>query len=112
MFVACESDEEAHYLCGALNSAPFRCFVAAYTIETQLSTHPMRYVHVPKFDGADPGHRALADASRAAHVDVAAGAEPDELAVDSAAAALWGLGAREVEAMHSFLDRLLKRAAE
>src|SRR5262249_9667252 len=63
ILVACESDEEAHYLCGVLNSIPVRLFVAAYAVETQISTHTVRYIHTPMFNPADPEHLSLVAAS-------------------------------------------------
>jgi SAM-dependent methyltransferase len=109
MLVACETEEEAHYLCGALNSTPVRVFVAAYAVETQISTHTVKYIHVPKFNPASEEHRRVADASRSAHAAVAAGDEPDQGVVDLAAGSLWGLDGSEIEGMREFLDKLSKR---
>jgi hypothetical protein len=109
ILVACESDQEAHYLCGALNSTPVRLFVAAYAVETQISTHTVKYIHVPKFDQNLAEHVALTTASRAAHAAVGEGEEPNQEAVDVAAARLWGLNTDEVDAMRGFFLRLRKR---
>jgi hypothetical protein len=109
IMVACDSAEEAHYLCGVVNSLPVRTFVASYVVETQISTHLARHIRIPRFDPADPRHRALRDAARAAHDAVARGEEPDEEVVDRAAATLWGLADDELDAMRSYLDRLRKR---
>jgi hypothetical protein len=105
----CESDEEAHYLCGALNSIPARVFVAAYAVETQISTHSVKYIHIPRFATSVSEHLALVSASRAAHASVAKGEEANQGAVDQAAAALWGLTTSEIDAMRAFFDRLKKR---
>ncbi len=107
--VACDSPEEAHYLCAALNSTPARLFIASY-LATHASTHPVTTVHLPGFDRGDSDHRALAKASRTAHRAVAVGREADQDVVDRAAARLWGLSWEEVEAMREFFDRLRKRA--
>ena len=111
IFTGSDDAHEAHYLCGLLNSTPFRCFVASYAIETQISTHPMKYVRIPKFDRSAETHQAVAAASRTAHSAVADGREPDERAIDATAAAVWGLSASEIESMRNYLDRLLKRDA-
>lgn len=108
MLVACESATEAHYLCGALNSAPPRALIAAY-VATHISTHPTQVVHVPAFRPDDAAHEALADASRGAHAAVAAGKAPDQEAVDLAAAPLWGLTEADVRAMREFLSSWLKQ---
>lgn len=109
MIVACEKQDEAHYLCGLLNSLPVRVFIAAYVVGTQISTHVLTYVSAPKFDPDVPQHRALAAASRAAHEAVSNDDEPDEDAVDRAAAQLWGLTDAELDAMRRFHDQLRKR---
>jgi hypothetical protein len=109
ILIACGSEDEAHYLCAALNSLPVRLFVSCYAVETQISTHTVEYTHFPKFDPENGIHRALAQASKVAHAAAAQGAEPDEEAVDRAAAQLWDLTGEELEAMRRFLDQLRKR---
>jgi len=109
MLVACGSEEEAHFLCACLNSTATRAFVAAYVVETQVSTHAVKYVHIPRFDSGDENHLALARASVKAHEAVARGEGPDQNAVDSAAASLWGLTSDEALRIGLFLDRLHKR---
>jgi hypothetical protein len=108
MEVACDSVDEAHYLCAVLNSTPARTFVASY-VATHISTHTVSMIGVPKFDHHDSVHGELAAASRAAHAAVAAGDIPDQVRVDNAASALWGLSANEVSAMRAYLKQLHKR---
>lgn len=108
MQVACESADEAHYLCGMLNSAAARAFVTAY-VATHISTHTVQMIHVPLFQPKNRVHRAVAEASKAAHAAVAASEEPDEDAVDRAAAKLWGLTGSELDQMRAFLAQLQKR---
>lgn len=109
MLIACDGDDEAHYLCGALNSTPVRLFVASYAVETQISTHTVKYVHIPRFDGRKRSHRELADASRTAHKAISGGQQADEAGVDRLARELWGIKASEVKAMQAVLDQLAKR---
>jgi hypothetical protein len=109
ILVACDSESEAHFICGLLNSTPARSFVAAYTVETQISTHTTKMIHVPPFETEKPAHVAVAKASRTAHAAVKAGKEPDQDAVDVAAGKIWGLTRKEVAELRKFLDQLLKR---
>ncbi len=74
--VACESREEAGYLAAVLNSSAARAFVESYAVKTQISTHVLRYLSVPKFRPDDPLHAAIAARS------------DDELACQ-----LWGVDA-------------------
>ncbi len=49
--VALECGEEARYLADFLNQARVRAFVESYAVRTQISTHVMRYLRVPPFQG-------------------------------------------------------------
>ena len=44
-----KNKEEAHYLCAILNSAIARFFVKNYTVGTQISTHILEYIKIPKY---------------------------------------------------------------
>jgi SAM-dependent methyltransferase len=110
MMVAVESEDEAHYLCGALNSLLVRAAVAAYTIETQISTHVLQHIRVARFSPKEPVHRHLASGSRKAH---RAAWDQDwhqihqaEAAVDRWAARLWGVGEEELAELREFLREL------
>ena len=77
--VPCVSADEALYLAALLNSTPARAFVDAYAVRTQISTHVLKYMAVPRFDEANPVHRRLAS---------------DAVSPDSLACELWGLDER------------------
>lgn len=108
ILLACDSDEEAHFVCGLLNSVPARTLIASY-VATHISTHTTKVVHVPKFDPESRTHAAIVEASRTAHAVAAQGGEPDQAAVDNAAGELWGLTADEIAGMREFLERFRKR---
>ena len=115
MLVPCETAEEAFYLGGVLNSSPLRFVVRAFFVETQIAPHVIGRLNIPKYDPADPGHRALAAASQEAHAAAAQG-DTDRLAaieaqVDSLAAKLWGLTDRELASLRRGLPRELPRGA-
>jgi hypothetical protein len=100
MLVDCDSAEEGHYVCAALNSNVSRFGVMAYAIGTQMDPHILEHIRIPKYDPANPVHQALADASREAH---AAAAQDDakrlseiEKRIDQLAAQLWGLIDKEL----------------
>jgi hypothetical protein len=103
MFVPLEKEDEAHYVCAVLNSAPSVMIVKSYGVETQTSTHVLEYVRLPQYDPEDKRHRRLAKLSGQAH-ELAD--EPDdstpkkilavENEIDEAAAELWGISANEL----------------
>jgi len=95
MMVAVDSRTEAHYLCGALNSAPSCLAVAAYAIQIQMDTHILENVGVPQFSRNNKTHLRLAELSESAHKAAAKGEAAEvkkiEGEIDRAAARLWGL---------------------
>ncbi|MEM4439171.1 MAG: class I SAM-dependent DNA methyltransferase, partial [Pyrobaculum sp.] len=62
-----DSEEEAYYLSGILNSLLTRFIVASYVIETSISTHIVDYVNIPKFDPNNPIHIRISQLSKRAH---------------------------------------------
>lgn len=107
MLVPLASEEEAHYLCGVLNSLPVSAVVAAYTIAVQVDTHVLEHIRVPLFSPENRIHRQLALGSRKAHAAVA-NRDPERLraaecAVNTLAARMWGLTEADLEEMQEFL---------
>ncbi|MEM4958824.1 MAG: class I SAM-dependent DNA methyltransferase [Nanopusillaceae archaeon] len=67
MLIPLNSEDEAYYLSGILNSVITRFIVASYVIETDISTHIVNYVNIPEFKPDNPVHRQLSQLSRRAH---------------------------------------------
>jgi type II restriction/modification system DNA methylase subunit YeeA len=67
MLVPLESDEEAHYLCGVLNSTFVRAIVASYVIETGISAHILDTIKPPRYNPNNVLHKKIASLSRRAH---------------------------------------------
>ncbi|MEM4732445.1 MAG: class I SAM-dependent DNA methyltransferase, partial [Desulfurococcaceae archaeon] len=67
MLIPLDSEEEAYYLSGILNSLLTRFIVASYVIETSISTHIVDYVNIPKFDPNNPIHIRISQLSKRAH---------------------------------------------
>jgi hypothetical protein len=107
MLTPVESEEEAHYLCGALNSLPAAAAVAAYTVQIQIGTHVLEHIAIPRFEPGSAIHQRLAAASCEAHTAVrtndAEGLAKAEVMVNRGAAQLWGLRAAELAEMARFL---------
>ncbi|MEI8333060.1 MAG: N-6 DNA methylase [Chloroflexota bacterium] len=81
MLVPVGSEDEAHFLCAALNSPTSAAIVAAYALAIGFSTHVLEHVPVPRFDPTMGPHLELAALGRAA----AATGAVDEDALDRAA---------------------------
>jgi len=69
-FVACESEDKAHYLCSMLNSYLVNFLIRSYSVAGGKSfapPHIMEYVKIPRYDAASPLHTDLAQLSIACH---------------------------------------------
>ncbi|MFQ5981232.1 MAG: class I SAM-dependent DNA methyltransferase [Candidatus Heimdallarchaeota archaeon] len=64
MQIGVESEDEAHFLAAALNSPLARLIVAAYTMERHISTSPVKWIPVPKFDPSCQTHVELSQIGR------------------------------------------------
>jgi hypothetical protein len=92
-----------------LNAAPSRLVVKAY-VTMHPSPHVLEYIAVPQFDAQNPIHTRLVALSQRAHKLAAANDEVDlakvEMKVDEAAAELWGITEKELQAMRQSLEAL------
>jgi hypothetical protein len=108
MVIPFENEEPAHYLCAILNSSIARFIVKTYTVTTQISTHILEYIKMPKFDEHNKAHIELSNLSEQCH---AAALKNEtklitelETKIDQAAAKLWGIGDNELKAIHESLE--------
>ena len=64
--VSCSSNQEAHFLCALLNSAP-----ANFVVRSYVTLHPspaiLKYIKIGKFDSTNRLHCAIAANSKALH---------------------------------------------
>jgi len=121
ILVACQTEHEAHFVCGLLASSLYRLAVNAYFV-LHPSPHVLSNVRVPRFNKDDPIHQRIAVLSQQAHTiaplayagDTGAQAQlaQIEAQIDEAAAALWGLTPAELEDVRASLVELGGRAEE
>lgn len=107
MLISCETNDEAHYLCGVMNSSLVRLIVKGYVVETSTSVHVMEHIAVPKFDPNDSQHLRVAALSKRAHRLVATGPitpsetredlKKIEQELDSVVAETWGVNKTELQ---------------
>ncbi|GAB4562679.1 MAG: N-6 DNA methylase [Anaerolineae bacterium] len=116
MIVPVGSEAEACYITGALNSSAGRFIVATFIIGTQISTHVLEKIRIPRYDLANPVHQRLAALSQQAHELAPAAYNGDktaraelrrvEEAIDLAAARLWSLTEEELAEIRRSLEEL------
>lgn len=107
--VSCESEDEAHYICALLNSAPANFVVRGY-----VTLHPspaiLNNLRITRFASKDQTHYALAVNSKSLHKAAAAGnvAKVQELEAENLelAAKYWGLEKSEVADIVASLKEL------
>jgi len=78
MLIPCSKEDEAHFICAVLNSSLVKLLVKSYIVETQISTHVLEYIKVPKYDSNNELHQRLSKLSKDAHDSVIKG-KKDEL---------------------------------
>jgi DNA polymerase III epsilon subunit family exonuclease len=67
MFRPCETEDEAHYICGVLNSGVIRSFAEAVSLSTSRGTRIFEALNIPAFDPANPAHQLVGRLSKTAH---------------------------------------------
>ena len=109
--VATAGADEAHYLCGALNSGLSRLFVGSYCIETQFSSHIFKLLAIPKYKRSDKIHQRLVQLSEQGHELASSDEEHSPTAIqqveeeiDRWAAKLWGLSDDELAEVRRSLE--------
>jgi hypothetical protein len=109
ILIDCASNEEAHYLCAALNSSPVRLGVQAYIV-LHPDPHILEHIRIPRFDPKNPVHLRLAELSKQAHEAAKVGDETRlreiEAEIDRQAAKLWGLSDDELREIQQSLREL------
>jgi hypothetical protein len=109
ILIDCASNEEAHYLCAALNSSPVRLGVQAYIV-LHPDPHILEHIRIPRFDPKNPVHCRLAELSMQAHEAAKIGDEMRlreiEAEIDRWAAKLWNLTDDELRDIQQSLAEL------
>jgi hypothetical protein len=62
-FVAFDSAEESHYLCGFLNARPVRTWLGGFLLGKNIGTTIFEYMNVPRYDPAKEECKSIAEIS-------------------------------------------------
>jgi hypothetical protein len=112
MMVAFQDEEEAHFLCGCLNSTPAQLIVVG-SVVLHPDTHVLRRVRVPRFAPKDRLHLQIAILSRRCHEavsrDDATALNNLEAELDAACGEIWELNESEIRCMRDCLAELAGR---
>lgn len=111
MLTPCRNSSEARFLCAILSSSVARALVKSYAIETQISTHVLKYLRLPTFDKDNSIHEELVSLSKTAEELTKAnntkGLEQIENKIDETVAFhLYGLDKKELVSLKTSLEIL------
>ncbi len=67
MLIPFHDPEDAYYVAGILNSIIAKTIVASYVIETEISTHIVDIIKIPKYNSNNDLHKRISKLSRSAH---------------------------------------------
>ena len=67
LFVSFDTENEAHYLCGVLNSEIIEQIIQGYTIDTNRGTDVVKNIRIPQFNPTNPLHTEISDISLSCH---------------------------------------------
>lgn len=67
LFVPLDSELEAYYVCGVINSEQVETIIKSYTISTNKGTDVVDKISIPEFNETNPLHVKLATLSKEAH---------------------------------------------
>ncbi|UTH11567.1 Eco57I restriction-modification methylase domain-containing protein [Macrococcoides canis] len=62
-----ETEEEAHYVCGLINTPIIREIIDGYAIQTNRGTDVLKYLSIPKFNSKDKIHSKISSVSKKIH---------------------------------------------
>jgi len=91
MTIACDSEEEGHYLAGVLNSTLFRYAVSSYAIEVQMGPHLLDNICVPKYSEHSTAHRKISRQAKHIASQIPTVDEGEIKVLDNLCAQLWGI---------------------
>ncbi|HOU89949.1 MAG TPA: N-6 DNA methylase [Polyangiaceae bacterium] len=92
MFCPCAGEDEAHFLCGVVNSGLVRGLAEAVSLATSRGARLFADLDLPAFDPGDPAHQRVAALSRAAHAGTRTLDAALEAELDAAVVAALGRG--------------------
>jgi hypothetical protein len=109
VLIECETIEEAHYVCAALNSSIVSFIVKSHSVRGGKgfgTPSVLDYIAIKRFNSKNPIHKKLANLSIKAHETAKQGKAVDDLQqeIDLAAADLYGVGSKELKSINAALE--------
>lgn len=80
--IACETEEEAYFLCGWLSSPGIKADIERRIVGTQVSAHVIQDIELPKFDLHNPIHALIWKICKQGHSQVASGGSLNQSTFD------------------------------
>lgn len=67
LYLSLDTKEEAHFVCGLLNSESIREILDGYAIETNRGIDVLKFINIPKYDNFNPLHAQISETSMQLH---------------------------------------------
>jgi hypothetical protein len=99
-FVGLQDETEAYFVCGVVNSTPFRFAVSCFSQSGSKSFGTpsiLEKARIPKFDPSSKLHQAIATEARRLSSGAADATEPVNTQLDSLCKDLWGVSEQELK---------------
>jgi type I restriction-modification system DNA methylase subunit len=123
IYIPCDSENEAYFVCGILNSSLPSLIVASYALEVHLTTDIPKNVYIPKFNPKNKLHLKLSELSKKAHElakryyeqndeDAKKELEKIEEEIDKTVAEIYGISDEELEEIKKTLKILKEGEVE
>jgi hypothetical protein len=109
-FIACQSRDEAYFLCGLLNSSPATLYLYATATWVQTADYQasdISRLRLPGFNHKEPLHTEIAKTAKECHLARASGdgeaLATRELSLDEFVVQMWGISKKEMDAIRRCL---------
>jgi hypothetical protein len=103
--VSCFSEDEAHFVCGCLNSTLARLAAGFFIIETQIAPQILENIALPRFDPKSELHSQIAVEAKRLFNGAVDAHEPIHERLDELCKDLWCISPAEMKAVaYSYRD--------
>ena len=110
--ISCQSEPEAYFLCGTLNSTLARLAAGFFLIETQIAPQVLGKIAVPKFEPSSKLHQSIVVEAKRLSEGASDARDSVHEQLDALSKDLWGVTEQELKACTSRLSRALRQRTQ
>jgi hypothetical protein len=110
--VSCASEDEAYFVCGALNSTFARLLAGFFIIETQIAPQVLDNIRIPKFDPGSRLHLSIVAEAKRLSDGAPDAVNPIHENLDSLCKVLWAATDAELQAVEAAYRELYQQPSQ